>query len=124
LSWSLSWESSVQEWNNFFMKLRSNPLSCEGQLIPVASDNSKHFSYAKDYSPGHSNRIKSNDVETGFDAYRSPLRASRDVFAQYIKGYARLWLSSIYRLPGIRRVAVSVFPEHRLHLLRRRLDNF
>jgi hypothetical protein len=46
------------------------------------------------------------------------------VLAQYIKGYARLCLSAIYRLPAIRRLAVTVFPEYRLQLWRRWLDKF
>jgi hypothetical protein len=97
---------------------------CEGQLVPAASGQAKQFSYPKDYVLEQSNRIKISDVKTDFDAYRSPLRASPEVLAQYVKGYARLCLSAIYRFPGIRRIAVSLFPEHRLQLLRRWLDKF
>jgi hypothetical protein len=40
------------------------------------------------------------------------------------RSYARLFLSKIYRFPGTRRIAEGLFPEHRLQLLRRRLDKF
>jgi hypothetical protein len=119
LSWALPWESNSQEWNDFFMKLRSDPRLCERQLIPAASGQAKQFSYPKDYLLEQSSRINNRDVKTGFDAYRSPLRASPDVLAQYIKGYARLCVGTISRFRGLRRVVVSVFPEHRLKLLRR-----
>jgi hypothetical protein len=124
LSWALPWESSACEWNDFFVKLRSNPLLCKEQLICTDGAKSKSFSYPKDYLPRRTTRIKSNDLGTGFQGYRSPLRVSPEVFAQYMKGYARLCLSTVYRFPGIRRVAVTLLPEHRLHVLRRRLDRF
>jgi O-antigen biosynthesis protein len=119
LSWALPWESNSQEWNDFFMKLRSDPLLCEGQLVPAAIGQAKQFSYPKDYLLEQSSRIKNRDIKTGFGAYRSPLRASPDVLAQYIKGYARLCVSTISRFHGIRRIVVSVFPEQGLQLLRR-----
>ena len=124
LSWALSWDSSAQDWNDFFLKLRSGPHSSETQLIPPTGDQSKPFSYSKDYLLEQSIYIPSSDTKADFDAYRSPLRSSPNVLAQYVKGYARQWLSTAYRFPGIRRVAVSVFPEHRLQLLRRWLDKF
>jgi hypothetical protein len=124
LSWALPWQTGAQEWNDFFVKLRSDPLSCEGQLIPAAIVPTKQFSYEKDYLLQQSSRIDDIDVKSGFDAYRSPLRASPGVLAQYIKGYARLCLSAIYRLLAIRRLAVTVFPEYRLQLWRRWLDKF
>ena len=124
LSWALPWQTSAQEWNDFFMKLRSNPLSCEGQLIPAANSPTKQFSYEMDYLLEQSTRIHGSDIKFGFDAYRSPLRASPGVILQYIKGYARLCLSAMYRLPAIRRLAVTVFPEYRLQLWRRWLDKF
>jgi O-antigen biosynthesis protein len=124
LSWALPWQSNAQEWNDFFLKLRSDPLMCEGQLIPAACSHAKQFSYLRNYLLEQSTRIKTSNIKTDFEAYRSPLRASPEVLAQYFKGYARLCLSAMYRFPGIRRIAVSVFPEHRLHLLRRWLDKF
>ncbi len=124
LSWALPWDSAAQDWNDFFLKLKSNPLMCEEQLISAASSQAKQFSYSRDYLLEQSTRIKNGNINTDFDAYRSPLRGSPNVLAQYFKGYARLYLSAMYRFPGIRRIAVSVFPEHRLHLLRRWLDKF
>ena len=124
LSWALPWESNAREWNDFFLRLRSGPQLCERQLIPAARGQSKQFSYSKDYLLEQSIRITSFDARPDFSAYRSPLRASTNVLAQYVKGYARHWLSAAYRFPGIRRIAVSVFPEHRLQVLRRWLDKF
>ena len=122
LSWVLPWKSSAQEWNDFFMKLRCDPLLCEAQLVPPAKDQPQQFSYSKDYLLEQSSHIKNSDVSTNFDAYRNPLRASREVLTQYIKGYSRLCLSAMYRFPGIHRIAVNLFPEHRLQRLRRWLD--
>lgn len=124
LSWALPWQTSAQDWNDFFMKLRSDPPSCEGQLIPAAGSPAERFSYQKDYLLEQSTSANDSDIKTGFDDYRSPLRASPGVLVKYIKGYARLGLSALYRFPGIRRVAVCVFPEYRLQLLRRWLDKF
>jgi hypothetical protein len=124
LSWALPWESNAQQWNDFFLQLSSDPRLCERLLIPAASEPATQFSYLKDYLLPQSTSIKTSDVKTDFDAYRSPLRASPEVLVQYFKGYARLCLSAVYRLPGVRRIAVSFLPEHRLQRLRRRLDRF
>ena len=110
--------------HDFFLKLSSDPGSCKSLLIPVASGPTTQFSYLKDYLLPQTTSSKTGDADTDFDAYRGPLRASPKVLMQYFKGYARLCLSAAYRLPGIRRLAVTFFPEHRLQRLRRWLDRF
>jgi hypothetical protein len=97
------------------MKLRSDPLLCEGQLVPRCERPSETILVPEG--------LRAGTIEL-YQNQRSPLRASPEVLAQYVKGYARLCLSAMYRFPGIRRIAVSLFPEHRLQLLRRWLDKF
>lgn len=124
LSWALPWSASGREWNDFFMKLRTDPLLGDGHRVSGAGNYSAPFSYSSDYLLKQPTGIARSGVGRDFDSFRSPLRANPSVLAQYIKGYARDGLSAAYRLPGVRRLAVAAFPEHRLQLLRRWLDKF
>ena len=124
LSWALPWSASEREWNDFFMKLRSDPLLGDGYRVADTDNYSVPFSYSSDYLLEQPPGITKSGIERDFDSFRNPLRASPSVLAQYIKGYARDRLSAAYRLPGVRRLAITVFPEHRLQLLRRWLDKF
>jgi hypothetical protein len=124
LSWALPWTAGEGEWNDFFMKLRSDPLLGDSHRVPFAGNDSTSFSYSRDYLLKQPVGIVRNVVARDFDSFRSPLRASPSVVAQYIKGYARDFLGAAYRVRGVRRLAVVAFPEHRLQMLRRWLDRF
>jgi O-antigen biosynthesis protein len=124
LSWALPWNASERDWNDFFMALRSNPSQGDGHCVSVTDNYSVPFSYSSHYLLKQPAGIARSGVGRDFDSHRNPLRASPSVLAQYIKGYARDCLSAAYRLPGVRRLAVAVLPEHRLQLLRRWLDKF
>ena len=124
LSWTLPWTARNTEWNEFFLKLRCDPLLGDGHRVPFVGDGSAQFSYASDYLLKQPVRIVASAVARDFHSFRRPLRASPSVLARYIKGYARDFLSAAYRQPGIRRLAITVFPEHRLQMLRRWLDKF
>lgn len=131
LSWALPWESGALAWNDFLMRLRSDPVSCHGELVPSAARAAKPFSYADDYLVADDHTAVSTAASVAppgiagrFDSYRSPFRVHPSVIAQYAKGYAREMMSRAYRLPGVRRVAIVAFPEHRLQTLRRWLDRF
>lgn len=124
LSWALPWGAGAREWNDFFMKLRSDPSLGDDFRVSDDGNYSAPFSYSSDYLLKQRADIARSGVGRDFDSFRNPLRASPSVLAQYIKGYARDCLSAAYRLPGVRRLAVAAFPEHRLQLLRRWLDKF
>ena len=124
LSWALPWSASEPEWNDFFMKLRSDPLLGDGYRVAETGSHTVPFSYSSDYLLKQPPGIARSGIGRDFDSFRNPLRASPSVLAQYIKGCARDCLSAVYRLPGVRRLAIAAFPEHRLQLLRRWLDKF
>ena len=124
LSWALPWGAGAREWNDFFMKLRTDPLLGDGYRVADTGYCSVPFSYSIDYLRKQPPGIAKSGIGRDFDSFRNPLRANPLVLAQYIKGYARDCLSAAYRLPGVRRMAITVFPEHRLQLLRRWLDKF
>lgn len=123
-SWALPWESGVAIWNDFFVRLRSNPSLCDGQLIPATAQAADVFAYADDYLRVDSAAAVAPPIRGHFDSYRSPYRAAPSVLAQYAKGYAREMMTRAYRLPGVRRIAIAAFPEHRMQALRRWLDKF
>lgn len=123
-SWALRWESGAVAWNDFFVRLRSDPSLCSGQLIAATAQAAKVFSYADDYLAVDAGPARLPNIGGQFDSYRSPYRAAPSVLAQYAKGYAREMMTRAYRLPGVRRIAVAAFPEHRMQALRRWLDRF
>ncbi len=124
-SWVLPWESGAMAWNDFFVRLLSNPALCEEQRVPATIRAVNVFSYAEGYLQIVAESANVMPWSAGqFDPYRSPIRANPSVVAQYVKGYAREVMSRAYRLPGVRRVATIAFPEHRMQALRRWLDRF
>jgi hypothetical protein len=124
LSWTLPWDASGRQWCDFFVALRSGPAAVERYRAPGAKVEAGAFSYERDYLQEQPRATALVDAAAGFDAYRSPLRAQPAVVFQYVKGYAQDVMRAAYRLPGVRSVAVRMFPEHRMQRLRRWLDRY
>lgn len=124
LSWLLPWDTEAPIWNDVFARLGENVFAAERYLMPATAQPAI-FSYESDYLVTYDRaRSESPAVDLDLRAYRRPWRLNKEFVSGYLMSSVHRALRQFYALPGVRRVAISLFPEYRIQLFRRWLGRY
>jgi glycosyltransferase involved in cell wall biosynthesis len=122
--WLLPWDTKAQEWNELFIRLAAKGEDRQSEAQKVRAVDKGSFSYETDYLPLDAGNAPVAAAGFNPERFVRSWRARPGFLISALKEDSQIRLRGAYRIPGVRRIATALMPEHRYQRLRRWLDRF
>lgn len=122
--WLLPWDTEAREWNELFVRLatKGGDRRPAAQKLPPVEKGT--FSYETGYLQVDAGNAPVATAGFNPERFVRSWRARPGFLINALKERLQIQLRGAYRVPGVRRVATALMPEHRFQRLRRWLDRF